>query len=268
MVKLHLHASRAFQRVVVTSAMSVLALAALSGTAKANLVVNGGFEDTTLTTSGQLSPTNTTGWSSPTACPGCYNFIYFPGHVTTSDPNGASDPSDPSQPGPNHEVWLYAPGNTGAFPVSPDGGNFLAADAGQTYHAAISQTVTGLVAGDTYDLSFYWGGAQYTTRTGDTTEQWQVSLGSQTQDTVAINDVSESFTGWKQANMVFTATGSSEVLTFLALGSPDGLPPVALLDGVSLTQTPEPGYLATMAIGLGALVFVVRRRSKSANQSV
>jgi hypothetical protein len=41
---------------------------------------------------------------------------------------------------------------------------------------------------------------------------------------------------------------------------------VAVLDGVSLEQTPEPAYWTPMVLGLGILVFAARRRGKSASQ--
>jgi hypothetical protein len=250
-------------RFVVAPAFSALALIAFSGSAKAdlNLVTNGGFETTTLTSSGQINTTNVTGWSS-SYDPVYYNFIYFPGQVTTAGV-GAVDTD-----GVNAHVWMYGPGNSSTFPVSPDGGNFLAADADTDYNGAITQTINGLTPGQTYDLSFYWGGAQYTTRTGPTTESWQVSLGSETKSTGFISDASESFTGWQLANMQFQATSTSEVLSFLAVGTPNGEPPVSVLDGVSLVQAPEPGYSALMFAGVGALVFAARRRRKSASQLV
>jgi len=39
------------------------------------------------------------------------------------------------------------------------------------------QTVSGLVVGQSYAVSFYQAAAQFTDRTGKTTEQWDVSLG-------------------------------------------------------------------------------------------
>jgi hypothetical protein len=230
----------------------------LSGTAKADLVNNGSFESTALTASGQINQTNVTGWSS-NYDPVYYNFIYFPGQAAKPG-IGAVDTD-----GSNQFVWLYAPNNTGSFPLSPDGGNFLAADADPNYSGAITQTVNGLVSGKTYDLSFYWGGAQYTTLTGDTTESWQVSLGKQTISTGFINNATESFTGWQKANMLFTATGASEVLSFLAVGTPNGEPPVAVLDGISLNQTPEPAYWTPLVLGLAALLFAAYRRRKPAS---
>jgi len=248
--------------------VGVLALA--SPAAYANLVQNGDFQSTPgLTASGQIdAPLNDVAdWSSSVKSSfgnNTYNFIYFPGQATTAGP-GAADLTD----GGNPHVWLYGQNDNPLYDLtSPAGGNFLAADADPLYSSAITQTVNNLVVGATYDLSFYWGGAQYTTEVGPTTEQWVVGLGSETQSTAVIDNASQSFTGWQQANLFFTATSTSETLSFLANGTPSNAPPVAVLDGVSLTQTPEPGYYALMVIGLGLLFFTARRRSKSANQSV
>ena len=59
--------------------------------------------------------------------------------------------------------------------------------------------------------------------------------------------------------MTFTATGSSELLSFLSVGTPTGLPPIATLDGVSLTLVPEPAALGLLGVGLVGLVAVRRR---------
>src|ERR1700677_1787533 len=111
-----LFGSRRTGRFAVTSAISALAIISLSSSAKANLnlVTNGGFETTTLTSSGQISTNNVTGWSSPYD-PVYYNFIYFLGQVTTAGV-GAVDTD-----GVNAHVWMYGPGNSSTFPVSPDG---------------------------------------------------------------------------------------------------------------------------------------------------
>jgi len=72
-----------------------------------------------------------------------------------------------------------------------------------------------------------------------------------------------SFSGWMTANFTFTADSTSEVLSFLAVGTPAGnLPPFALLDGVSLTAVPEPSTWAMMLAGFGGLGFAAFRRRR------
>jgi len=74
------------------------------------------------------------------------------------------------------------------------------------------------------------------------TEQWQVTLGSETLFTPVEDNVSHGFSGWLFETMGFTAASSSEPLSFLSVGTPNGVPPFALLDGVTLSQStaPEP----------------------------
>jgi hypothetical protein len=234
-----------------------LALSTFATSAKAELVTNGGFESTTNGT-GQLGfNTDVTGWS--VAPPdGSYAFVFAPG---TADTSGAATQFG----GDNLQLW--GPGNdspnNNGLGVSPDGGNYVALD-GAFHPGPISQTINGLTAGHQYTLSFYWAAAQQFTFTGDTTEQFQVSLGGDTQTTAIITDASHGFSGWQQQTFTFTADASSDVLSFLALGTPSGVPPFALLDGVSLNAaTPEVGsWVMTFTI-LAFVLALGRLRAKS-----
>jgi PEP-CTERM motif len=68
--------------------------------------------------------------------------------------------------------------------------------------------------------------------------------------------------------MTFTATSASELREFASLGAPSGQPPVALLDGVSMTgltgAVPEPGMWAMMGLGFAGLGLVAYRRRRKA----
>ena len=138
-------------------------------------------------------------------------------------------------------------------------GNFIAAD-GAYQTGPISQTVNGLTTGKSYTVSFYFAGAQQYGFTGATTEQWLVSLGSQQLATAVLSDTSHGFTGWQYTSLTFTATATSEVLSFLAVGTPSGVPPFTLLDGVSMVAAPEPGSAAMLVTGVLAIAFFARRR--------
>jgi hypothetical protein len=227
----------------------------LAGAASAspNLVANGGFE--TSGGNGQLAyNTTAAGWSVP-ALNNSYVFLYAPG---TADSSGAG--------GEYGNVSLWGPGNgvANGFTLSPDGGNFVASDP-SFQNGAISQTVNGLTAGKSYAVTFDWAGAQQTGFRGPTTEGWQVSLGSQTQSTTDVAIPDQGFSGWMTTSFTFKADGSSDVLSFLATGGPNGsVPPFALLDGVSLTAVPEPATWAIMLVGFGGMGAAIRSRRKQA----
>jgi len=71
-------------------------------------------------------------------------------------------------------------------------------------------------------------------------------------------------TPWLQQTVLFTATSTSQVLTFLSAGTPSGLPPMVALDGVSLVAAPEPASMAMMGSGLALLGYFQRRRQRRA----
>ena len=263
------------------AAVSVLAVGT-AGSAEAgplNLVTNGGFETTNMTSycptgqtsncADQMTTSNVTGWSTTG-----YNFIYNASSVRTSSAvkNGITVPvGDPLayQTG-GGQVGLWNPSApasyTGQYKTifsDPAGGNLAAAD-GAYQVGAISQTLNGLTKGSNYAVNFWFAGAQQDGYAGATTEAWKVSLGSQSFTTAVLNNNAEGFTGWFQQTFIFQATGASEVLSFLAIGTPTGQPPFTLLDGVSAFDVPEPGTLAMLGAGVLGLGVVARRRGKRA----
>ena len=122
-------------------------------------------------------------------------------------------------------------------------GNFVAAD-GAFETQPVTQTVTGLTSGKKYTLSFYWAGAQQDGFTGPTTENFTYGLGGDTVTTATLNNDNHGFTGWQHVTHTFTASSGSELLSFLAHGTPNGLPPFSALSNVSLTgAVPEPAHL-------------------------
>lgn len=215
---------------------SAAALVAVAAPASAvNLVTNGSFEITTATDktyfNGQVA-----GWS------GGYNltFIDFPG---TAD--------DPSK-----YLTVYGP-----FPyTSPDGGNFVEGDGDPGYSGAIYQTINNLTIGQQYKVTFYQAAGQQLGFTGPTTEQWQVSFGSETYLSSLYSLPQAGVGPWQAQAMTFTATATSQVLQFLAQGTPGGAPPISFLDGVSLSVVPEPASWGMMIVGFGAMGGAMRRR--------
>lgn len=99
-------------------------------------------------------------------------------------------------------------------------------------------------------MSFAWAGAQEYARNVPSTAQWKVSLGATTQSTAVVNVASHGFSGWMNQTFTYVATGSSQVLSFLANGTPTGSPPFALLANVSVTQVPEPAAMPVMLVAL------------------
>jgi hypothetical protein len=245
-------------------ACAITAFATWHGAAWANnLVQNGNFSLTSTPGSYQFgtgyesggNPVDTlTDWTTSG-----YNFVFAPGSGTsgtTADTTGATGSSG------NVKLWGPGDGSSNGLTLSPVGGNFVGAD-GAYDVGAISQTIVGLVPGTTATVSFYWGGAQQSGYTGQTTDYWTVQLGSQSQNTTTVTVPSEGFSGWTLVTMTFTVTAATETLSFTATGTPSGVPPFALLDGVSLSDVPEPGSWSLLVSGLVGLIGYQRWRRRS-----
>ncbi len=157
------------------------------------------------------------------------------------------------------------------------------------YQAAAQQlernadgTPTGNYDGDTTDNWIANVGGSYTTPTyssdsspaiygtttsgdafsGGTTHQSptmslgsQAAAGSQTATTG-----NPKVNGWQQDSFAFTATSSTERLSFLAKGAPNGKPPFALLAGVSANKIPEPADYVGTLVGFGFVGLAIKSR--------
>jgi hypothetical protein len=228
----------------------------------AGLVSNGSFESATYTANSEVGPNYTAG---TTAANGQGITGWTVGGLTGGYPlylfaATASTVSAANQWGSTTEK--LATTYTGP---SPDGGNFVALDGDPALDTTISQTISSLIVGKWYNVTFYWAATELQSRTGATTEQVEVSLGSDNQFTKIVSTPAQGFNGWYAQTLSFKATAISETLQFMALGTPSGLPPIVLLDGVNMYQVPEPTTLAMLGLGV-ALFGAARFRRRRARR--
>ena len=263
------------------SALAAIAVLVASTDAKAgmNLVTNGDFSSNGGV--GELTVnTYATDWTvGPTVngSPNPFAFIvnsqadsqgftsaYSPPNITIWGPNSgtmypSTNPTNPGYPAAVTNGWngipspyTYALGDDGAYAAAP-----------------VSQTINNLTPGDQYTLSFQWAASQFYGYLGATTQDWQVTFGSDVVTTTTYDLPSMGFSGWMGFSETFTATSSSQTLSFLSQGSP-GVPPFLLLTGVDLEMTtasvPEPSSLVIAGIGTFGVVAIgwFRRRSAAA----
>jgi hypothetical protein len=262
---------------LMTAALGSLALSPLlsagAHAASPNMVLNGGFETTTLPPPASLIPMGASGaeidsnwhydgdltnWSSTGGS--TYNVLFF-GNVANAKSIDADTRFTAGEP-------QHLDSNFDS--LSPNGGNFMGLDGDPAANGPMEQTITGLTSGVTYKLSFYWAGTELSNRTGFETIGLTGSFGGDPFATTPYPNANGagtpgSFSGWMLENFTFTADSTSEVLSFLAVGTPGGnLPPFALLDGVSLTAVPEASTWAMMLMGFGGLGYAAFRRRRTA----
>ena len=239
--------------------LAVLSILCASGDAQAqNLVKNGGFENFSGTTpKGHFNSVQPDSWGIGPAVNGALAFIYAPG--TASD-------------GTQISVWPTFP-TSSAGGTSTAGGNFLGSDGDFRFSGLISQTLIGLQPNQQYEVSYLHAAGQEVNFFGPTTEWWDVSLaGLPAQPSFVFSLPSQGVGQWRAQTHSFTtpAVLTNSVLTFLARGTPTGLPPVNFLDDVCVVKVgdvcavPEPGSLLIIGVGLLVSVGVGRiRRAKS-----
>jgi hypothetical protein len=288
--------------------LAALALAGLATAAQAgpNLVQNGTFTgiDGANNTSTNTCGTTTTSTVQLTNCD-LPNWYWAP---STGGAAGNSNPGGNNytfilnnQPTGGGNIGNYTSFNSisngtlalkQSIPTPPSGSaSWLGAD-GAFQQAYTYTTVTGLVVGSMYNITFNMGAGQQNNGTGgnftgNTTSTWQVGLstgaggctfpgansspgtclpntGTTTSKTPTALFLPSTppgnytgtagFVGWAGEEVFLVASAATEVLWFLAVGTPSSTqPPFALLDGVSMI-IPEPPAYGLLMVGLLALM--------------
>jgi hypothetical protein len=224
-----------------------LALAFSMGSAHATqLVVNGNFTGLSNGVGQFDQHTTVTGWSGN----GGYNYVF----------------TNANQPSPGYygglTLWDQANGGANGWngKTESGAGNFAALD-GDFETAAISQNITGLTSGKTYNLTFNYAFGQQQGFSGATVQSLAANIGGTSWDSGDFNVANHGFTGWQSADVRFTASSTSEVLSFLATGNLP-VPPFALVSTVSVA-VPELSTWALMLAGFAGLGFAGHRRAKN-----
>lgn len=144
-------------KTVSAAVAAVLALAAGAASAAPDLVTNGNFESHTGV--GQLgSVTSATGWASTGTpsnnAPFAFNFIV---DTTADDATFGFSGGFPSSfsPGAGTNIFVWGPDNgiNNGFTGSKNGGYFFGGDGGYAT-SPVSQTISGLIIGQQYQLTF------------------------------------------------------------------------------------------------------------------
>jgi hypothetical protein len=218
---------------------------------------------------------NPTGWTGGSGL----IFIDAPG-TSAADPTTACGPT-----------YLSTYGCPSTLAIS-GGYNLVEADGNPEFESGFHYAISGLTAGETYTLSFYQAASQQRGFTGDTTEQWIVSLGTSGLDVCAgclgggnsyysnadatasivatslMNTPSGGMTDWNYVSIDLTADASDQLLSFLAWGNNGNtanLPPMVFLAGVNSRpglNVPEPGTLSLLAVAALGIGGLMRRRAR------
>lgn len=180
------------------------------------------------------------------------NWLQSGDDPTDSDGNGSffttSDVFDPVLSSIKGYSWVS----------SSDGGTFTHAIGMTNWQEGIRQTVTDLIPGQEYEITFEQSSSK-SIWTNGTSGYWQLSFGNETHNAASI--VAQDLDAWFPQFILFTAAATEQELSFLAVSS-DGNRVDIAVDGIAISLVPEPSTILLITTGiLGFLGFFPKRQS-------
>ncbi len=125
----------------------------------------------------------------------------------------------------------------------------------------LSRTITGLVANTTYDLIFkYWGDNRATQYGFDVTINGATTAFTGTGATYATVQAGTFFFNTATISFLYTGLSGANTLTFDETSGTEASP---IIDDVSISATPEPGFYGVLCLGVSGLFFIRRRTVKT-----
>ncbi|PHP65756.1 hypothetical protein CSC94_18090, partial [Zhengella mangrovi] len=129
--------------------------------------------------------------------------------------------------------------NAMTWVASPDGGDFVhSGTSSATYREGLEQTVTGLVPGNDYIVSFYQSASYMRIYCpAGVSVKWEVTFGAQSQFGADVTCPAKGTAlPWVQQSMTFTATSATQILRFQVQIVSGGSLGYIAVDGISLQE--------------------------------
>jgi hypothetical protein len=242
---------------VAAATLAALSAALVGAASAANLVQNGDFNLPGAATAVLIQQDSTfvTDWT---------NHDLFTGYIPkgqTPDQEWCCTLDGSAGPANGHDNGLVGPPSGNAQMVI-DGTEGFGPGGGFGF---IDQTISGLVSGTTYTLTFWQAGSQEINAPGPTTQMFTVSLGDQSFNSPIMDVPQQGFAPWQEVTETFTWDGVGNTLQFMSVGSGD--PAFTMLADVSLTGTtggtPEASTWAMIVAGFAGMGVLARARRKT-----
>lgn len=179
------------------------------------------------------------------------------GPITNSSvPTGWSVTSfSPDTMDENNNLGVSGLGLFNATPSpSPDGGTWVGLFMVGTVVEKFAQTVSDFSIGQTYELSWYHSNFGYDVSSGDAAIEVFVDGSS-----VGLGPSIALGTSWFSESLTFVATATTHTIEIGSLGPGQSYTGI---DGIALTQVPEPSAFALLSLGLVGMAATRRQRSR------